>query len=363
MEVGFRLATGNNADPTSTNQTMTGDFDKKAVWIDLMYAKYKPKWAKGLEIAGGKVLNPIKTQTMITWDSDVNPEGIYVDYVAPFFGDFKPYAQIGFWMVNENGNRAAAGMASGVTVRDTEMMSYSMGFDWKIMDSLQWFFGATYYKWYNADASTGGWLGRYGTDGQWASGPGGQNPAVNAAAATQAYASADFGIIELTTKFGWKLDFMPKPLQKWSAWFTYVRNAKDDYSTWKNPEIPAVGGIGADRHFKDDPNAFGVGIKVGENKKKNDFSVSYSYFYIEANAVVPGMSDADLRVGPTGGNSEGHLIQGIYNIDDFLTIGATMVFAEPIHTNDNPANAWANVWYPHSQDLTTLLRLDLVWKF
>ena len=59
MEVGFRLASGNNNDPTSTNQTMTGDFSKKDVWIDLMYAKYKPNWAKGLEIAGGKVSRPL----------------------------------------------------------------------------------------------------------------------------------------------------------------------------------------------------------------------------------------------------------------------------------------------------------------
>ncbi|MBN1942201.1 MAG: putative porin [Phycisphaerae bacterium] len=364
MEVGFRLASGDNGNPTSTNQTMDNDFSKKSVWIDLMYAKYKPKWAEGLELAGGKLANPIKTRTMLTWDSDVNPEGIYLDYVAPFFGDFKPYGQVGYWMVNEEGARTATGMRAGATLRDTVMTSYSAGFNWKIANAVDWFFGATYYKYYNADASNGGWLGRYGADGQWASGPGGQTPAQNQAAATQAYASADYGILELTTKVGWKFDFLPAPFQKWQTWFTYVRNCKDDYSTLKNPSwVPGtastMAGIGADRHFKSDPNAYGVGIQVGENKKKNDVSIAYSFYYMEYASVVPGFSDSDLG----GPNTQGHKLEAVYNIDDFLTLGGAMILSQPIHTNDNPAYATNRVTFPHSQDMTATFQLDLVWKF
>ncbi|MBN1941828.1 MAG: putative porin [Phycisphaerae bacterium] len=373
MEVGFQLSTGDAA-PNAAHQTLTGDFSKKPIWIHLMYAKYKPNWAKGLEIGGGKVRNPIKTLTAMTWSDALNPEGIYVDYVAPFFGDFKPYGQIGFWMVNEEGTRDAVGMAAGSTLRDTVMMSYSLGFDWKIANAVDWFFGATYYKYYNADASTGGWLGRYGADGQWASGPGGQTPAQNQAAATEAYASADFGILELTTKVGWKMDFLPVPFQKWEAWFSYVRNCKDDYSTLKNPSwVPGtastLGGLGADRHFKSDPNAYGVGIKVGENRKKGDFSIAYSYYYMEYGSIVPGFISPDLLYP----NNQAHVIHAIYNIDDFLTLGGLVAIENPIHTNDNPANAAANnttpaatpaqVIFPHSQDTTAVFRIELTWKF
>ncbi|MBN1943481.1 MAG: putative porin [Phycisphaerae bacterium] len=369
MEVGFRLATGEDNQPASTNQTMTGDFSKKPVWIDLMYAKYKPNWLKGLEIGGGKIWNPIKTRTMLTWDGGLCPEGLYVDYVAPFFGEFKPYAQMGFWMVNEEGTRSATGMNAGSTLRDTVMYSYSAGFEWKFMDALEWFFGATYYDYHNADASTGGWLGRYGADGQWAVGPGGQTPTQNAAAATQAYPAADYGLLELTTKVGWKFGFMPQPLERWTAWFTFVHNCRDDYNVWKNPPIPAVGGLGADRHFQNDPNAYGLGIQAGENKKKNDFSLAYAYYYMEYGSVVPGFGDGTLG----GPNNQGHLVQAIYNIDDFLTLGGLMVLYQPIHTNDNPANAAANnttpvatpaqVNFPHSLDMTAVFRLELIWKF
>jgi hypothetical protein len=357
MEVGFELSSGPNAAPNAAHQTMTGDFDKKNIWISMMYAKYMPKWAEGLTIAGGKLRAPFRTKTPLTWSACCNPEGLYVDYRAPFFGDFKPYGQIGFWMVNENGQRDSAG--AGVTaIRDTEMLSYSAGFDWKIAQAVDWFFGATYYRYYNADCSTGGWIGRWGADGQWAQ-------AVGGVAVNGGLPSADFGILELTTKVGWTLDFLPTPLQKWEAWFTYLRNCKDDYSARKNAP-PAMGSaLGADRHFQNDNNGYGMGIKVGENKKKNDFSLAYMYFYLEYSSTVSGFIDPDLLYP----NNQGHIINAIYNIDDFLTISGTVAFEQPIHTNDNPANAYnGQYWqggrlFPHSEDMTCLFRVDLTWRF
>ncbi|MBN1554147.1 MAG: putative porin [Phycisphaerae bacterium] len=362
MEVGFQLSTGNNA-PNAAHQSMTGDFQKKPIWISMMYAKYQPNWAKGLTIAGGKLRAPFRTKTDLSWGPITNPEGIYIDYQAPFFGDFKPYGQIGFWLVNLDGPEPLVpGMAAtaGTTIRDTEMLSISTGFDWKIANAVDWFFGATYYKYYNADFSNGGFISPYGIDGQWASGGGNApNSALN-------YPSADYGILELTTRVGWKMDFLPAPLQKWQAWFTYLRNCKDDYSTLKNP-IPAMGSaLGADRHFKSDPNAYGVGIKVGENKKKNDFSLSYMFFYLEYSSTIAGFINPDLLYP----NNQGHILCAIYNIDDFLTVSGTMCLEQPIHTNDNPANAYfgqnyliPNRLFPHSEDMTAIFRVDLTWSF
>ncbi|MBN2584534.1 MAG: putative porin, partial [Planctomycetes bacterium] len=41
-DVGVQIATG-AADPVSTNQTLDTFFSSKAVWWDLMYARYRPK--------------------------------------------------------------------------------------------------------------------------------------------------------------------------------------------------------------------------------------------------------------------------------------------------------------------------------
>lgn len=86
IEVGVRLATGASGDPTSTNQSFTGTFDKKAIFIDQAYGKYTP-WKggsgrlSGLSATGGKMENPFVTiQEGIVWDGDVTPEGVAVQW-------------------------------------------------------------------------------------------------------------------------------------------------------------------------------------------------------------------------------------------------------------------------------------------
>ncbi len=354
MEVGFRLVTGTatsdpwigntriwtNPDGSSPNdpyQTMTGTFSKKPVWIDLMYAKYKPKWAKGLTIAGGKMLNPFKTRTLMMWDEDVNPEGLTLHYQAPFFGDFKPYTAFGFWMIEEN----ALSPDAGDTLRDVTLWTYELGLDWQINQDMAYFFGVTYYQFDHVDATTyyiptagvdypavfPGGVPIPGVPGQWRNMSG--------------FAAADYSLVEMTTRFEWKMLNLP-----WEAWFSWVRNCADDYSQKKWP--------GSDRHLQNDPNAYGAGVKVGENKKKGDWSAGYTYLYEEYASVIAGLTD-NIFGGP---NRKGHILAGAYNIDDFLTIGAELYISDPIHTNDNDFN-----FSSHNLDQTTTFLLDLTWKF
>ena len=84
-----------------------------------------------------------------------------------------------------------------------------------------------------------------------------------------------------------------------------------------------------------------------------------AFYYMEYGSVVPGFSDSDMG----GPNTKGHKLDLTYNIDDFLTIGGTMILAQPIHTNDNPLNGSNVVAFPHNQDMTATFMLDLVWKF
>jgi hypothetical protein len=71
---GISLATGTLDDPVSTNQTMTGFFNRKNIGIDKAYITYKPKYAKFLKLEAGKFAYPWY-RTAMTFDNDVNPEG------------------------------------------------------------------------------------------------------------------------------------------------------------------------------------------------------------------------------------------------------------------------------------------------
>ena len=71
---GISFATGSLDDPVSTNQTMTGYFNRKNFGIDRAFITYKPKLIKQLALDFGKFKYPWY-RTPLSFDSDVNPEG------------------------------------------------------------------------------------------------------------------------------------------------------------------------------------------------------------------------------------------------------------------------------------------------
>ncbi len=71
---GLSLATGSLDDPVSTNQTLTGFFNRKNFGLDKAWITYKPGFAKFLKLDAGKFAYPWY-RTALTFDSDVNPEG------------------------------------------------------------------------------------------------------------------------------------------------------------------------------------------------------------------------------------------------------------------------------------------------
>ncbi|MGC1913425.1 MAG: putative porin, partial [Candidatus Acidiferrales bacterium] len=71
---GFSLASGDINDPTSTNQTITGFYTRKAIAIDKAFLDYTPHQFHALTLTGGKFGYPWYN-TELTWDKDLNPEG------------------------------------------------------------------------------------------------------------------------------------------------------------------------------------------------------------------------------------------------------------------------------------------------
>jgi hypothetical protein len=74
FRTGISLASGDINDPTSTNQTLTGFYARKAIALDQAFVEFKPKQFKPLTLTGGKFRYPWYN-TELTWDKDLNPEG------------------------------------------------------------------------------------------------------------------------------------------------------------------------------------------------------------------------------------------------------------------------------------------------
>ena len=76
LDFNFRLASGEAADVTSTNQSF-GEFqNRKPINIDQVSLTYAPPAAKVLTLGVGKYAYPV-TRTQMVWDDDVNWEGLY----------------------------------------------------------------------------------------------------------------------------------------------------------------------------------------------------------------------------------------------------------------------------------------------
>ncbi len=273
LEVGFRLATGSSDDPTSTNQSFTGNFGEKKVWIDLAYAKYQPKAFKGFTVVGGKMKNPFVHTNMI-WDSDVNPEGIWVVYKYPGLGSFEPFAGFGFFQLVHNSDDG-----------DATLHAYQVGGTWKITKNVKWTSALAYYDY-----------GHYEDN---------FTRAKNNTESGGRLTAEEFNVLNLTNKVSWKAFGLPM-----SAFVDYAHNCGNE-----------LGG---------QSDAFAVGYKVGKNKKKGDWSASYKYAYIEQNATVAAFNDSDF--GNT--NRKGHLWGVKYNLLDSLTAGANLFYTQPVSGSD-----------------------------
>ncbi len=72
---GFAIASGDVNDPISANQTTNQFYTRKAIAIDKAFINYNPHFFKPLILTGGKFVYPWYN-TELTWDKDLNPEGV-----------------------------------------------------------------------------------------------------------------------------------------------------------------------------------------------------------------------------------------------------------------------------------------------
>jgi hypothetical protein len=76
LDFNLRLASGDAADVTSTNQSLSGFLNRKPINIDQLSLAYTPPDFKPLTLGFGKYGYPV-TRTQMVWDDDVNWEGTF----------------------------------------------------------------------------------------------------------------------------------------------------------------------------------------------------------------------------------------------------------------------------------------------
>ncbi len=270
LETGFRLASGSDSAPNSTNQTFTGNFSEKNVFIDLAYAKYKPQSLDGLTVIAGKMKNPFFHTDML-WDADVNPEGVHAVYKYDGLGDIVPFASFGFFILAEN----------SPALGDATLHAYQIGGTWNVVEGLKWTSAVAYND-----------FGHYENNFTFAN---------SNTVAGGRLSAEEFNVLNFTNKVGFKAFALPV-----NVYIDLARNVKGAIS--------------------DMNNALAFGCKIGKNKKKGDWSANYKYAYIEANATPAAFNDGDF--GNT--NRKGHKWGGKYNLLNDVTAGVNMFYTQAV---------------------------------
>ncbi len=285
IDYGFRVASGNSesplrdeGSPTSNNQDLGNAFSSKNIWMDLGYFDYHPRRIGGLNILGGKILNPYYTvgNSDLMFDSDVTPEGIAATYKSRFSERVQVFAAAGGFTVRERTSDAETslwGLQGGTT--------FQFGQEKKSNVTL----GAGYYNYGNVRGKKG-----LGTDETQFYG----NTSVGGVYA------CDFDLVQGFAELG--VPAGGRPLRLFGD---YICNTQS-------------------RSRQD--TAYLIGAALGQCKDPGSWELSYNYRKLEADSVLGVLSEATFGGGGT--NLEGHRFGLKYQLAANTQLGATYMLAE-----------------------------------
>jgi hypothetical protein len=355
---GFSLASGDINDPTSTNQTATGFYTRKAFAIDKAYVTYTPHQWHALTVTGGKFAYPWYS-TELTWDKDLNPEGAAETLAWDFKSVplLKKFAVVGFELPYAQVAKTTPGDLSSVT---------SLVYGGQIQTQFQlapWLKLSAYsalYDWHNADAialalarassknpqtpltgslplGTGNTVQNsiITTTATNIVTIGGTGYATGVTTITNAQFASKFALFDNIARFDVKT-----ASDKWPIAFIgdYVQNleacANADNILAAPPDTGSLKytqstNFTCNSHQR---RAYWGEAQVGRGSKKGDWQFDYTRMFIEREAVLSNFDYSDIR---QGSNVTEHRAQVIYQLQNNVQLSWTGLFGRPLNF-DNP---------------------------
>lgn len=272
----FELSTGGD-NPVSTNQSFDGGFTRKEIGINLAYVDWSA--TDNLDVQVGKLKNPWHRPGghHLVWDSDLNPEGLFVKYERDNY-----FASFGGFGVEER--------SSG---NDSLLYSLQGGYEFALPESNSLLVGLGYYAYTNMVGNSPFWNG---------------DPFGNTVDANGSFVY-DYrmvqGFAEYSTSFG---DY---PV---SFFLDYINNTEA-------PEFDT---------------GYAFGGKIGKVSEPGDWEASIAYQDIERDALVALFTDSDFGGGGT--DATGFTIKGKYGLSKNWNLGSTLFINEIEENQGSPTD-------------------------
>lgn len=287
LDLGFRMATGNDPDALSTNQTLTGSFSKKNLWLDLAYFDWHPEQLEGLNIYGGKMKNPFYTpgKTELIWDGDLNPEGIALSYRKQL-DSLELFANAGGFWLEERSSDA-----------DSALWGAQAGLKANLTEDVHVLGGLSVYDFSNTKGNK-----VFGVSGK-------SLGNTSYPVGSDLYYSNDYRLMEGFAELGFKVCDKPAAI-----FANYVKNTEVD----------------------EEDRAYLFGASLGKCKDPGSWQLRYNYRQVEKDSVLGAFTDSDFIGGGT--NGRGHEIGVDYQLTKPVKLGLSYFMNEKNLTAEKEYN-------------------------
>jgi hypothetical protein len=373
---GIYLATGTLGDPTTTNETLTGFFDRKTIGLDRAYITYNPVAHKWLSLTGGKFAFPWQ-RTSLTFDPDINPEGF--DEKLSFdvhAGPIRNFTAQAMQLVVSEVTKGPDSFAVGGSVSATLVFgpwtakpSYTL-LNWHLADAL--LSGSAF----NTQATTTGVggttpAGPYPIPGE---GPGCAS-VWNGTKYTGGFAPCAFaangmtnstfydskGVDHFLSQFLYSDFILNNQIKTGLARFplNLMLEYEENLNARANPFDAAGNATTLGRQNK----GYGFDLSLGQSLKKRDLQFGYSWWRIEQDAIIASFGESDQRA-PT--NILQNRIYALWKMQKNVVAQYTMWFGRTLNTNleNNAASVNGTIKTAGAQEPTLKRQqFDLIYTF
>jgi hypothetical protein len=318
VEAEVKLATGNEKDPVSTNDTLGDYYNKDGIVVDLAYLKWtysptEPVWGQMPEftLTGGRLPN-LWFSTDLVWDSDLNFEGLALGFKTntllsnPWTG----FLTLGAFPLQE----------VELAAEDKWLYGVQAGVEYKKAMGLSARVGVAYYDFKNIVGEANDPLRPNEKD---YTAPLYQQKGntlfdIDPSAGIKTALASEFKELNLTAELDYDYWF---PIHL-TLLADYVKNLGFD-----RDEVVARTGVSS---VSEETQGYQIGLKVGYPKPYafGDWNLFLYYKHLEADAVVDAFTDSDFHLGGT--NAKGWIFGGELGLHRNLSLKARWLTADEI---------------------------------
>lgn len=350
---GVRVATGSDDSPVSTTQTLGNDFNKKNIWLDQAWVRWRSDY--GTDLTLGRADNPFFS-TDLLFSSDLNMDGVSLKVPKyPLNDRGSLFGTLGAFPLEYGSDSWPSSSQNKGKSEDKWLLGAQLGTEWQLNNTNRVRGALAYYRFDNIAGRRSSTCNLYqgdpACDSDWSRPDFMQkgntvfllrdialdptNPQ-NTQLPQYVGLASEFNLLDLNLL--WDTETFNR--MKLRLQGDYVRNlAYDEAEMTRRSAGQIVNNLDKNGKIDSGPNAWMVQSTFGRAlamEQAGDWNVFAGYKYIEPDAMPDGFNDSTFHLGGT--NAKGYFLGANYALTKLVSLqgrwlSADEVYGDPLSVN------------------------------